>query len=78
MDQEKKAIYNGTEKFFEEKYGLDGVEVCGLLVGARGAIPKQLQNFCTRFRIHKDVLKNIWLTVVKNSIQIYRNHLYGS
>jgi hypothetical protein len=38
VDTEKKEIYNQTIPYYKDKYNIKGLEVIGLLVGARGTI----------------------------------------
>ena len=72
---EKCRIYEPTIPYYLEKYKLTDIEVIGLMVGARGTIPRLFVNFCRRFNINKTSIYNIALAAIKGSIKILRNHL---
>ncbi|KAJ4437697.1 hypothetical protein ANN_17842 [Periplaneta americana] len=46
---EKCRIYEPTVPFYLEKYHLTSIEVVGLMVGARGTIPRLFVTFCKKF-----------------------------
>ena len=76
VNEEKKGIYEATVNYLKEKYHISGnIAVFGLLIGARGTIPKFLVQFCKKYKIPVTVLKDIATTAVKYSIQILRNYL---
>ncbi|KAI5721493.1 hypothetical protein M8J77_021497 [Diaphorina citri] len=77
VDKEKKSIYEPTIPYYKEKYGLQDIEVIGLLIGARGSITSRFIEFCQRFNIHQDSMKNIVHSIVRSSIEILRNHIYN-
>ncbi|KAJ4430863.1 hypothetical protein ANN_19454 [Periplaneta americana] len=49
VHKEKQFIYEPTIPYYQEKYQLQQTEVIGLMVGARGSIPKQFVDFCKGF-----------------------------
>ena len=75
VDQEKKIIYEPTIPYFKTKYDLNSLEVIGLLIGARGVIPKFFSNFLKQFDLPKTLLEDIVVIVLKRSCQILSNHL---
>lgn len=78
VDMEKKKIYEPTIPYYKNKYGLQEIEVIGLMIGARGSLTSMFILFCERFNIPKDVMKQIVLCTVRSSIAILRNHIYNS
>ncbi|KAJ4439526.1 hypothetical protein ANN_07650 [Periplaneta americana] len=75
VDSEKKRIYEPTIPFYKDKYSLSHIDVIGLMVGARGTIPSFFANKCKNLGLTHSIVKEIAL---KGSVQILRNHLYGS
>src|SRR5436190_6957133 len=49
VDEEKKSIYEPCVKYLKEKYNLNDVSVHGLMIGARGTIPKRFEHFRKKF-----------------------------
>lgn len=75
---EKQKIYQPTITYFKTKYDLDRIEVFGYLIGARGTIPNYfIKNFCNLFNVSTRLAKDIALSVLKGSIQIFRHHVYS-
>jgi len=74
VHQEKCQIYNPCVEFFKEKYSIKNIEVIGLMIGARGTIPKKFQDFCKKFNLTKSFIENIALSTVRSSVQILHNH----
>ena len=77
VNQEKQAIYNGCIPYLKEKYGLEHLEVIGLLVGARGTITQFFKDFSKMFGLRQAVMEQVAITAVKGSSQILHNHLYN-
>ena len=55
---------------------LKNIEVIGLLVGARGTIPKFFSEICKKFKIEKSVVEDIGIEALRGSRRILANHLY--
>uniref|UniRef100_A0A8D8XC72 Uncharacterized protein n=1 Tax=Cacopsylla melanoneura TaxID=428564 RepID=A0A8D8XC72_9HEMI len=77
VNEEKRNIYIPTVPYYKEKYGLNEIEVVGLLIGARGTITSFVKNFAVQYNISEAALKNISQSVVRSSILILRTHIYG-
>ncbi|KAJ4450983.1 hypothetical protein ANN_02418 [Periplaneta americana] len=78
VDSEKKRIYEPTITFYKDKYSLSHIDVIGLMVGARGTIPSFFANKCKNLSLTHSIVKEIAISALKGSVQILRNHLYGS
>lgn len=78
VDREKKAIYEPTVDYYKAMYKLKSIEVIGLCIGARGAIPSFILQFGKRFKLDFKFFKFLSLTSLKLSILILRNHLYNN
>jgi len=78
VDTEKKRHYEPCTPFFQNLYGLNDIEVIGLMVGARGTITSFFENFRKRFKIEKSVIEEIVINVIRGSVQIYNNHVYNN
>lgn len=76
VDKEKKSIYEPCIPDLQAKCKLKNIEVIGLLVGARGTIPKFFLNFCHSFKIEKSVIEEIAIEALRGSSRILANHLY--
>jgi len=50
---EKQNIYSRTINYYKEKYLIQNFEVIGLLIGARGTIPKFLADFWKKIQLGK-------------------------
>ncbi|KAJ4436694.1 hypothetical protein ANN_16826 [Periplaneta americana] len=69
---------NQTIPFYKDKYSLSHIDVIGLMVGARGTIPSFFANKCKNLGLTHSIVKEIAISTLKGSVQILRNHLYGS
>lgn len=76
VDREKKDIYEATIPFFKNLYGVETIEVVGLLVGARGTITNFFEEWMSKLGIG-DICVAIAQIALRRSIHILRNHLYG-
>ncbi|KAJ4441069.1 hypothetical protein ANN_10919 [Periplaneta americana] len=72
---EKKSIYEPTVNYFKLKYALIHVEVFGLLIGSRGAIPAFFEEFRRQFALPTSLRDDIVIIVLKESCQILINHM---
>ena len=77
VDEEKKKIYEPTIRYFLNKCKLHQIEVIGLMIGARGTIPKFFVQFYKRFKLSSKCIDNVAIMASKVSVTIFRNHLYG-
>ncbi|KAJ4428144.1 hypothetical protein ANN_24158 [Periplaneta americana] len=77
VNREKNDIYVRTVPYFMDKYGLQQIEVIGLIVGARGIIPGFLFQTWQCFGLQRKAIDDIVLAALRGSIFILRNHLYG-
>ncbi|KAJ4446866.1 hypothetical protein ANN_13566 [Periplaneta americana] len=77
VNKEKQQIYEPTIPYFREKYQMEGTwEVHGLMIGARGTIPRSTVNTIKTFGIH-DIIPKISTSTIKGSVAILKNNLYG-
>lgn len=76
VDTEKRSIYEPTVSYYKDKYKLENIHVVGLMVGARGTIPKFLVQFWTSRGLQKSHLLDIAIVALKGSLAILRNHLF--
>ncbi|KAJ4442299.1 hypothetical protein ANN_12167 [Periplaneta americana] len=75
-NKEKQQIYEPTIPYFREKYQMEGTwEVLGLMIGARGTIPRSTVNTVKTFGIH-DIIPKVITSSNKESVAILKNHLY--
>ena len=74
VHQEKCQIYNPCIDFFKQKYSIKNIEVIGLMIGARGTIPKKFQDFCKKFNLPKSFIEDVALSTIRSSVQILHNH----
>ena len=77
VDTEKKIIYEPTVSHYKLKYNLDNISVHGLMVGARGTIPKHLFHLWDALQLNRTRLHDIAIAAIRGSIDILRNHLYS-
>ena len=49
----------------------------GLLFGARGTLVKEFIKFRKKFKLDKSIEKEIVISILRNTVYILRNHLYG-
>ncbi|KAJ4435454.1 hypothetical protein ANN_18069 [Periplaneta americana] len=79
VNQEKFNIYLPTVDYFKAKYQLEDIEVIGLLIGARGVIPKFFERFRKTFELPQTLTADIITSVLKRSCQILKEkELAGS
>ncbi|KAJ4436951.1 hypothetical protein ANN_17083 [Periplaneta americana] len=80
VHEEKRAIYVPTILYYrpKDKYQLHDISVTGLMFGARGTIPNFSSQFCkTLGLLHKSFLNELALLIVRESVKLLRNYLYG-
>lgn len=77
INNEKRAIYEPTIPYFQQKYGISQWTVHGLWFGVRGTASPYLVNFFKSHRLKKNDLKNLCLTVLKDTLHIIQRHLYS-
>uniref|UniRef100_A0A1B6EVT8 Reverse transcriptase zinc-binding domain-containing protein n=1 Tax=Cuerna arida TaxID=1464854 RepID=A0A1B6EVT8_9HEMI len=77
-NEEKIIIYEETIQFYKTKYNLKEIEIFGLLIGARGTIPKFTNNIFKKFKISKTTIEEIIRTSFKYSVYMLRNHIYNT
>ncbi|KAJ4445342.1 hypothetical protein ANN_07147 [Periplaneta americana] len=67
VNKEKQQMYEPTIPYFREKYQMKGTwEVHGLMIGARGTIPRSTVNNIKTFGIH-DIIPKIITSSIKGS-----------
>ncbi|KAJ4439106.1 hypothetical protein ANN_15063 [Periplaneta americana] len=76
-NQEKINIYLPTVDYFKAKYQLEDIEVIGLLIGARGVIPKFFESFRKTFELPQTLTADIITSVLKRSCQILSHHIHS-
>ncbi|KAJ4427601.1 hypothetical protein ANN_25249 [Periplaneta americana] len=72
VHEEKRNIYEPSISFYKDKYHLESIVITGLMIGARGTIPRFLVDFCKSFGLHKDILRDLTIAALKGSITIFR------
>ncbi|KAJ4435170.1 hypothetical protein ANN_23746 [Periplaneta americana] len=77
INQEKINIYLPTIDYFKAKYQLENIEVIGLLIGARGVIPKFFESFRKTFELPLTLTTDIITSVLKRSCQILSHHMHS-
>ena len=78
VNQEKKLHYDACIPYFQEKFGLENIEVIGLYVGARGTISKFFLDFIKSQALSMSLMEDIVISVLKKSVQICVHHLFSS
>ncbi|KAJ4437176.1 hypothetical protein ANN_17311 [Periplaneta americana] len=73
---EKCRIDEPTVPFYLEKYHLTSIKVVGLMIGARGIIPRLFVSFCKKFQLNNDFIRNVSLAAIRGSLAILKYHLY--
>ncbi|KAJ4428045.1 hypothetical protein ANN_24059 [Periplaneta americana] len=76
VNQEKINIYLPTVDYFKVKYQHEDIEVIGLLIGARGVIPKFFESFRKTFELPQTITTDIITSVLKRSCQILSHHIH--
>ena len=61
-------------RILEQKYGIKNIEVIGLMIGARGTVPKRFQDVCKKFNLTKTFTEDVALLTIRSSVQILHNH----
>lgn len=74
---EKCKIYEPTIRYFQDFYNIQNITVMGLLIGARGSIPKFVVTALKNLGLGKELFLDLALLSLKGSIQIVKNHLYN-
>ncbi|KAJ4431594.1 hypothetical protein ANN_20193 [Periplaneta americana] len=77
VNKEKINIYLPTVDYFKVKYQLENIEVIGLLIGARGVIPKFFESFRKTFELPQTLTADIITSVLKRSCQILSHHIHS-
>ncbi|KAJ4452255.1 hypothetical protein ANN_03773 [Periplaneta americana] len=77
VNQEKINIYLPTVGYFKTKYQLEDIEVIGLLIGARGVIPKFFESYRKTFELPQTLTADIITSVLKRSCQILSHHIHS-
>ncbi|KAJ4441980.1 hypothetical protein ANN_11844 [Periplaneta americana] len=73
---EKCRIYEPSVPFYLEEYHLTTIEVVGLMVGARGTIPRLFVTFCKKFQLNNDFIRDVSLIAIRGLLAILKYHLY--
>ena len=73
VNLEKRQIYEPTIPYFQQYYNINKISVVGLLFGSQGTITK---SFVT-WKIRKVIQDQNVYNIIKYSIAIFRNHVYG-
>ncbi|KAJ4444418.1 hypothetical protein ANN_06210 [Periplaneta americana] len=77
VNEEKKKIYEPTIQYLSAKYNIEKITVTGLFFGARGTIPKAFVKWREKYKLTRDLQDAIVTTIIKFSVAIFRQHLYG-
>ncbi|KAJ4434300.1 hypothetical protein ANN_22852 [Periplaneta americana] len=77
VHEEKRNLYEPSISFYKDQYHLESIVITGLMIGARGTIPRFLVDFCKSFGLHKSILSDLTIAALKGSIAIFRHHTYG-
>ncbi|KAJ4444040.1 hypothetical protein ANN_05829 [Periplaneta americana] len=77
VNKEKKKIYEPTIQHLSAKYNIEKITVTGLFFGARGTIPKAFVKWREKYKLTRDLQDAIVTTIIKFSVAIFRQHLYG-
>ncbi|KAJ4433855.1 hypothetical protein ANN_16167 [Periplaneta americana] len=73
MNEEKKKIYEPTIQYLPAKYNIEKITVTGLFFGAR----HHSESLCKVEGKIQDLQDAIVTTIIKFSVVIFRQHLYG-
>lgn len=76
IDNEKKSIYQATIPYFKSKYRIDEWKVHGLWFGVRGTASPLLINFFRDNNLSKNILKDLCMIVLKDTMHIIHRHFY--
>ncbi|KAJ4428860.1 hypothetical protein ANN_25853 [Periplaneta americana] len=77
VNKEKINIYLPTVDHFKAKYQLEDIEVIGLVIGARGVIPKFFESFRKTFELPQTLNADIITSVLKRSCHILSHHIHS-
>ncbi|KAJ4431205.1 hypothetical protein ANN_19802 [Periplaneta americana] len=77
VNEEKKKIYEPTIQYLSAKYNIEKITVTGLFFGVRGTIPKVFVKWREKYKLTRDLQDAIVTTIIKFSVAIFRQHLYG-
>ncbi|KAJ4448399.1 hypothetical protein ANN_10415 [Periplaneta americana] len=77
VNEEKKKIYEPTIQYLSAKYNIEKITVTGLFFGARATIPKASVKWREKYKLTRDLQDAIVTTIIKFSVAIFRQHLYG-
>ena len=77
VHEEKCKIYEPTISYFQELYKVKHISVVGLLIGARGSIPKFVVNSLQKLGLGRELFLDIAILSVKGSLRIIYNNLYN-
>lgn len=74
---EKVRIYEPTIPHYKAKFNISEITIIGLFFGARGTLTKYYINFRKKFKLRSSLDSEIVLKILKSSVYILRNHLFG-
>lgn len=77
VHNEKVSIYESTIEFYKDKFSVKSISIFGLLFGSRGTLTKNYIEFRKFFKLPKSLDYEIILLILKSSVYILRNHLFG-
>ena len=78
MDEEKRKYYNDCIPDLKRAYGLEEIEIKGLLIGARGTIFKFFEDVRKSLGLPKDLSQKVAVAAIKGSMQILHNHIHNA
>lgn len=78
VNDEKNKIYKPTIPYYKTKFNVKNITIIGLLFGSRGTLTKKYIEFRKTFQLPKNIDNEIVLKILKSSVYILRNHLFGS
>ena len=77
VDEEKRSYYMDCIPDLKKSYGLEEIEIKGLLIGARGTIFKFFEDVRKLLGLPKDLSKKVAVAAIKGSVQILHNHIHN-
>ena len=78
VDEEKRKYYMDCVPDLKKSYGLEEIEIKGLLIGARGTIFKFFEEVRKLLGLPKDLSKKVAVAAIKGSVQILQNHIHNA
>ena len=75
---EKKGHYDPSCTYFSDKYGIESWEVIGFLFGAKDTVTKFTVNVFKCFGFDTNILQDIAIQILLDSLYILHNHLYNN